>query len=114
MPKLTIDNISVEVPAGTTVLEAAQKAGVQIPTLCYMKDVQAIGACRGCTVEVEGVNFLVETFLRGRWVAVYYDPHNLADVLLRGADLAVKPEQVIEAIKLLDRAAAFDPGPPRG
>jgi predicted dehydrogenase len=44
---------------------------------------------------------------RGYW-------HNLADVLLRGADLAVKPEQVIEAIKLLDRAAAFDPGPPRG
>jgi iron-only hydrogenase group A len=59
MPKLTIDNISVEVPAGTTVLEAAQKAGVQIPTLCYMKDVQAIGACRVCTVEVEGARALV-------------------------------------------------------
>ena len=41
---------------------------------------------------------------RGYW-------HNIADVLLRGADLAVKPEQVIEAIKLIDRAAAFDPGP---
>ncbi|MBP7745966.1 MAG: [FeFe] hydrogenase, group A [Phycisphaerae bacterium] len=59
MPKLTIDNISVEVPAGTTILDAAKQAGVHIPTLCYMKNVQAIGACRVCTVEVEGARNLV-------------------------------------------------------
>ncbi len=59
MPKLTINNINVEVPDGTTVLDAAAKAGVHIPTLCYMKDVQAIGACRVCTVEVEGSKALV-------------------------------------------------------
>ncbi len=47
--------------------------------------------------------------LAGDWRAYW---HNIADVLLRGADLAVKPEQVIEAIKLLDRAATFDPGSP--
>ena len=43
--QLTIDGVSVEVPAGTTVLEAAKKAGINIPTLCYLKDINQIGAC---------------------------------------------------------------------
>jgi len=51
---LTIDGVKVEVPAGTTVLEAAKKAGNNIPTLCYLKDVNAIGACRMCVVEAGG------------------------------------------------------------
>ena len=59
MPKLTIDNLPVEVPDGTTILDAATKAGIRIPTLCYMKDVQAIGACRVCMVEVQGARALV-------------------------------------------------------
>lgn len=59
MPTLTVDNIPVEVPEGASILEAARKAGVKIPTLCYMKDVQAIGACRVCLVEVEGAKSLV-------------------------------------------------------
>jgi NADP-reducing hydrogenase subunit HndD len=59
VPTLTIDGAKVEVPAGATVLDAARKAGVQVPTLCYMKDVQAIGACRVCMVEVEGAATLV-------------------------------------------------------
>jgi iron-only hydrogenase group A len=54
MPTLTVDNIAVEVPDGTTVFSAAEKAGVKIPSLCYLKDVQAIGACRVCMVEIEG------------------------------------------------------------
>lgn len=58
MPTLTIDNIAVEVPEGTTVLKAAEQAGIKIPTLCYLKDVQAIGACRVCMVEVEGARAL--------------------------------------------------------
>ena len=41
----------VEVPAGTTVLEAAKKAGINIPTLCYLKDINQIGACRLCVVD---------------------------------------------------------------
>ncbi len=49
--KLTIDGVSVEVPAGTTVLEAAKKAGINIPTLCYLKDINQIGACRMCLVD---------------------------------------------------------------
>jgi len=50
---LTIDGIKVEVPEGTTVLEAARKAGVYIPTLCYDEDLKPYGACRLCIVEIE-------------------------------------------------------------
>ena len=57
MIKVKIDGIEVEVPAGTTALEAARKAGI-IPTLCYLKDINEIIACRMCLVEVEGA----ETF----------------------------------------------------
>ena len=51
---LTIDGRAVSVEKGSTVLEAAKKAGVRIPTLCYLENVQAIGACRMCIVEVQG------------------------------------------------------------
>lgn len=54
MINLKINNIPVSVPEGTTILEAAQKAGIRIPTLCYMKEINAIGACRICVVEVKG------------------------------------------------------------
>ncbi len=59
MPKLTIDGIPVEVPDGTTILQAAKQVGIKIPTLCYLEEVQAIGACRVCVVEVEGARTLV-------------------------------------------------------
>jgi iron-only hydrogenase group A len=59
MINLTIDNAKVQVEPGTTILEAARRAGVEIPTLCYLKDVQAIGACRVCLVEVKGARSLV-------------------------------------------------------
>ncbi len=53
MITLTIDGVSVTVPEGSTVLEAARAAHINIPTLCYLKDVQQIGACRICLVEIE-------------------------------------------------------------
>ncbi len=53
MITLTIDGVSVTVPEGSTVLEAARAANINIPTLCYLKDVQQIGACRICLVEIE-------------------------------------------------------------
>jgi NADP-reducing hydrogenase subunit HndD len=59
MLSLTIDNIDVRVEEETSILEAARQAGVRIPTLCYLKDVQAIGACRICLVEVRGARTLV-------------------------------------------------------
>ncbi len=51
--KLTINGIAVEVPAGSTILQAAEKAGVHIPTLCHHPDQEAKGVCRVCVVEVE-------------------------------------------------------------
>ena len=59
MPTLTIDDTKVEVPEGTSLLEACRQAGARIPTLCYLEGVQAIGACRLCLVEVEGARTLV-------------------------------------------------------
>src|SRR6056297_2715894 len=57
--KITIDNITTEVEAGTTVLEAARKVKVDIPTLCYLEGMEPLGACRMCVVEVEGAKNLV-------------------------------------------------------
>lgn len=59
MLNLTIDHVPVEVAEGTTVLEACKQAGITIPTLCYLEKIQAIGACRVCLVEIEGVPDLV-------------------------------------------------------
>jgi NADH-quinone oxidoreductase subunit G len=61
MVKLTIDNIPVEVSEGTTILDAAKSVGVDLPTLCYMKDINDIGACRICVAEIEGRKKLVTT-----------------------------------------------------
>lgn len=55
---LTIDGVQVTVPAGHTILEAAAVAGINIPTLCYLKDINQIGACRLCLVEIEGARAL--------------------------------------------------------
>lgn len=54
MVNLKIDNIQVEVKEGTTILEAAALAGIPIPSLCYLKEINEIGACRVCVVEVKG------------------------------------------------------------
>ena len=59
MVRLAIDGIGVEVPEGTTILEAAKRAGIKIPTLCYLKDLNEVGGCRVCVVEVEGADQLV-------------------------------------------------------
>ncbi|EGO7835556.1 formate dehydrogenase subunit alpha [Enterococcus faecalis] len=51
---LSIDNQEVTVPKGTTILEAAKGLGVEIPTLCHLKELAPDGSCRMCVVEVEG------------------------------------------------------------
>ncbi len=62
MINVKINGIAVSVPKGSTVLEAARIAGVEIPTLCYMKEKNEIGACRICVVEVnEGRGFRIVT-----------------------------------------------------
>ncbi len=54
-----INNIPVQVEEGSTILEAAKVAGIKIPTLCYLKGVNEIGACRVCVCEVKGARSLV-------------------------------------------------------
>lgn len=57
--KITIDGIEMEVPKTYTVLDAARSAGIDIPTLCHLKEINEIGACRMCIVEVEGARGFV-------------------------------------------------------
>ena len=59
MVNCKINGIAVSVPKGSTILEAARAAGVTIPTLCYLKDINEIGACRICVVEATGARGLV-------------------------------------------------------
>lgn len=59
MINLKINNVPVSVPEGTTILEAARTQGFDIPTLCFLKDINEIGACRICVVEVKGMKNLV-------------------------------------------------------
>ncbi len=62
MVNLTINGIPVQVEKGSTILEAARKIGIEIPTLCFMKEINEIGACRMCIVEAnEGRGFRIVT-----------------------------------------------------
>lgn len=56
---IKINGISVSVPQGSTILEAARLAHIEIPTLCFLKEINEIGACRICVVEVKGAKSLV-------------------------------------------------------
>ncbi len=56
---IKINGMPLSVPAGTTILEAARQLGIQIPTLCHLKNMNEIGACRICVVEVKGARSLV-------------------------------------------------------
>jgi NADH dehydrogenase/NADH:ubiquinone oxidoreductase subunit G len=59
MPKVTIDNRQVEVEAGATILDAAQKLGVAIPTMCHLRGHEPATSCMVCVVKVNGANGLV-------------------------------------------------------
>ncbi len=59
MINLTIDDKRVFVPEGTTILDAALSVNIRIPTLCYLRNINDIGACRVCLVEIEGIDRLV-------------------------------------------------------
>ena len=59
MVELTIDGVAIQAHEGATILETARANHIDIPTLCYLKEINEIGACRVCLVEVEGVDHLV-------------------------------------------------------
>ena len=56
---LKINGVEVTVPQGTTVLEAAHKANIDIPTLCFLKGINEVGDCRMCVVEIKGARTLM-------------------------------------------------------
>lgn len=59
MVNIKINGADYSVAEGSTILEACRSAGIKIPTLCYLKDINAIGACRICVVEVKGARSMV-------------------------------------------------------
>lgn len=59
MINIKINGMPLSVAKGTTILEAARSAGIKIPTLCFLKDINEIGACRMCVAEVKGARSLV-------------------------------------------------------
>ncbi|MCD8150202.1 MAG: [FeFe] hydrogenase, group A [Clostridiales bacterium] len=61
MVNITINHKKLQVKEGTTILEAASMAGIKIPTLCYLKEINEIGACRVCVVELKGKDMLVSS-----------------------------------------------------
>lgn len=59
MVNIKINGVAVSAPKGSTILEAARLASIEIPTLCFLKEINEIGACRICVVEVKGARSLV-------------------------------------------------------
>ena len=95
MINIKINGADYQVPAGITVLEAAKYAGIEIPTLCYLKDINEIGACRLCLVEVKGA--------RGLVTSCVYPVNEGMEVLINSNVLA---EGVGHSKKLAEQAAA--------
>ena len=62
--ELTIDGASVQVPEGSTILDAIRKQGKETPTICYLETLHPVNVCRVCVVEVEGSRVLVPSCSR--------------------------------------------------
>ena len=88
MVNIKINGVEVAVPQGSTILEAARIAGIDIPTLCYLKDVNEIGACRMCLVEVVGA--------RGLVTACVYKVNEGMEVLTNTAKVRAARKMVLE------------------
>ena len=90
MINLKINNIPVTVPEGTTVLQAAKAVNIEIPSLCYLKDINCIGACRVCVVEIKG--------RRGLTAACTYPVEEGLEVLTNTATVRASRKTTIELI----------------
>ncbi len=90
MVNLKINGVSVAVPAGSTILQAAKAANITIPTLCYLKDVNCIGACRICLVEVKGA--------RGPVAACVYPVSEGMEVLTNTPKIRASRKTTLELI----------------
>ena len=81
MVNVTIDGVKVSVPERTTILEAARLAGINIPTLCYWKELNEIGACRVCVVEVEGFSRTSARFAEHLFSLSSDLPHHVGSIV---------------------------------
>lgn len=90
MIHLKINGIPVEVPAGSTILQAAKAANIEIPSLCYLKDINCIGACRVCVVEIVG--------RRGLVASCVYPVEEGMEVLTNTAKVRASRKTTIELI----------------
>ena len=88
--KLTVNGIAVEAPKGATILEAAHLVNVRIPTLCYLRNINAIGACRICVVEVKGS--------RSNVAACTYPVSEGMEVMTSTADIVKARKNTLELI----------------
>ena len=80
---IKLNGRAVSAPVGSTILEAAYLAGIKIPTLCFLKEINEIGACRICVVEVKGAKTLVASCV-----------HPISD----GMEIWTNTPKVLEAI----------------
>ncbi|MDR0978955.1 MAG: [FeFe] hydrogenase, group A [Lachnospiraceae bacterium] len=83
---LTIDGQSVSVPMSSTILEAARHANIEIPTLCFLKDINQVGDCRMCIVQVEGMRGFVTSCIQ---------------VAQEGMNVSTNTKEVVEARKVV-------------
>ena len=100
---MTIDGVPIEIASGSTILDVASDAGVEIPTLCYLASLTPANACRLCVVEVEGSRTLVPSCSRQAedGMAVHTDTERVRharkmvlEFLGSSADLSTAPELV--------------------
>jgi len=119
---LTIDGKSVSSPPGTTILEAADKAGIEIPRLCHQEGIKPSGNCRICVVEVEGSRTLVgscHTPIRDGMVISTRTPRVLEarratiELLLTGHTGTCVTDTEARECTLHKLASDFEVGPPR-
>ena len=98
---LSIDGREIAVPAGTTILEACQEIGTSIPTLCYLRTLKPVNACRLCVVDVEGSRTLVPSCsrvveagmdVRTRTPRVVHARRIVLELLASSVDLSAAPE----------------------
>ncbi len=113
---LTIDGQTVAVPRGTTILQAARKLGIEIPTLCYHQHETPVGVCRLCVVEVKGARTLVPACAReaeeNMQVATDSERTRLSrrtnlELLLSAIDLSEAPELLRYASRYAAEATRF-------
>jgi predicted molibdopterin-dependent oxidoreductase YjgC len=100
MVELTVDGTTVSVPEGSTILNACQKLGIEVPTLCWLETLKPVNVCRVCVVEVDGARVLVPSCSRqvepGMKVKTRSDRVNLTrklvlEMLASSVDLSTSP-----------------------